>query len=152
MDFFFKPLLSFKRSVRNRGWNFVCNTSGKCNTLLMMCAYPAWNLFFFVWFHKWHTGWILSSWSMLIPYNTPLQWRPNERDGVSNLWRLDCLLNPMFRHRSTKTFKFHVAGFCEGNSPMTGSFLSQRASNEENVSICWRHQAMTNYSFMAPWK
>ena len=28
----------------------------------------------------------------------------------------------------------------EGNSPVTSGFLSQRASNAENVSILWRHQ------------
>ena len=31
------------------------------------------------------------------------------------------------------------AGLCEGNSPVTGEFPSQRASSEENVSIWWRH-------------
>ena len=29
---------------------------------------------------------------------------------------------------------------CEGNSPGTDEFPSQRASNTENVSIWWRHQ------------
>ena len=28
---------------------------------------------------------------------------------------------------------------CAGNSPMTGEFPAQRASNAENVSIWWRH-------------
>ena len=28
--------------------------------------------------------------------------------------------------------------FCEGNSPVTGGFPSQRTSNAENVSIWWR--------------
>ena len=31
------------------------------------------------------------------------------------------------------------AGLYEGNSPVTGEFPSQRASNAENVSIWWRH-------------
>ena len=30
-----------------------------------------------------------------------------------------------------------------GNSPVTGEFSSQRASNAENVSIWWRHHVMT---------
>ena len=30
-------------------------------------------------------------------------------------------------------------GFCAGNSPLTGEFPSQRASNAENVSIWWGH-------------
>ena len=32
-----------------------------------------------------------------------------------------------------------VSGLCEGNSPVTGEFPAQRASNAENVSIWWRH-------------
>ena len=42
-----------------------------------------------------------------------LQWRRNERDGVSNRWCLDCLFNPLFRHRSKKTSKLRVTGLCE---------------------------------------
>ena len=34
--------------------------------------------------------------------------------------------------------KLRVTGLCEGNSPVTGEFPSQRASNAENVSIWWR--------------
>ena len=30
-------------------------------------------------------------------------------------------------------------GLCEENSPVTGEFSAQRASNAENVSIWWRH-------------
>ena len=68
-----------------------------------------------------------------------LQWRHNERHGVSNHRRLDGLLNRLFRRRSNKTSKLCVTGLCEGNSPVTGEFPSQRASNAENVSIWWRH-------------
>ena len=35
--------------------------------------------------------------------------------------------------------KLRVTGLCEGNSPVTGEFSAQRASNAENVSIWWRH-------------
>ena len=38
-----------------------------------------------------------------------------------------------------QTSKLRVTGFCEGNSPVTGEFLSQMASNAENVSIFWCH-------------
>ena len=38
-----------------------------------------------------------------------------------------------------KKSKLHVTGLCEGNSPMTGEFPLQRASNAENVSIWWNH-------------
>ena len=71
-----------------------------------------------------------------------LQWRHNERDGVSNHRRLDCLLNRLFRHRTKKTSKFHVTGLCEGNLPVTSGFPSQMASNTENVSIRWRHHVL----------
>ena len=33
----------------------------------------------------------------------PLQWHNNERDGISNHWRLDRLLNRLFESRSEKT-------------------------------------------------
>ena len=46
----------------------------------------------------------------------PLKWRHNERDGVSNHQRLDCLLNHLFKLRSKKTSKLFVTGLCEGNS------------------------------------
>ena len=69
-----------------------------------------------------------------------LQWRHNEGRGVSNHRGLDCLLNHLFRRRSKKTPKLRVTGLCKGNSPVTGEFPTQRASNAENVSIWWRHQ------------
>ena len=51
----------------------------------------------------------------------------------------DCLLNRLFRRRSKKTSKIRVTGLCEGNSPVTGEFPAQMASNAENVFIWWRH-------------
>ena len=39
------------------------------------------------------------------------------------------------RRRSKKTSKLHVTGLCAGNSPVTGDFPAQRASNAENVSV-----------------
>ena len=53
---------------------------------------------------------------------TTLQWRHNERDGVSNHRRYDSLLNRLFRHRSKKTPKLRITGLCEGNSPVTDDF------------------------------
>ena len=74
-----------------------------------------------------------------------LQWRHNERDSVSNPQRLHCLLNHLCGHRSKKPSKFRVTGFCAGNSPVTGEFSAQRASNAENVSIWWRHHAKKSH-------
>ena len=72
-------------------------------------------------------------------HDSALQWRHNERDGVSNHQPRDCLLNRLLRYRSKKTSKLCVTGFCEGNSLVTGEFPVQRASNTEHVSIWWRH-------------
>ena len=75
-------------------------------------------------------------------FSGALQWRHNERDGVTNHRCLDCLLNRLFKCRSKKTSTFRVTGFCEWNPPVTGGFPSQRASRDaENVSIWWRHHA-----------
>ena len=50
-----------------------------------------------------------------------------------------CLLNRLSRCRSKKTSKLRVTDLCEGNSPMTGEFPAQRASDAKNVSIWWHH-------------
>ena len=71
----------------------------------------------------------------------PLQWRHNGHDSVSNHQPHDCLLNRVFRRRSKKTSKLFVIGLCAGNSPETGEFPAQMASNAENVSIWWRNHA-----------
>ena len=68
-----------------------------------------------------------------------LRWRHNERDGVSNHQPHHCLLDRLFGCRSKKTSKLRVTGLCAGNSPGTGEFPAQMASNAENVSIWWRH-------------
>ena len=60
-----------------------------------------------------------------------LKWRHNGRDSISNHQPCDCLLSRLIRLR--------VTGLCVGNSPETGEFPAQRASNAENVSIWWRH-------------
>ena len=69
-----------------------------------------------------------------------LQWRHNERDGVSNHWRLDFLLNSSGAVKR-KTPKLRVIGLCEGNPSATGGFPLQRASYAVNVSTWWRHHA-----------
>ena len=73
--------------------------------------------------------------------DNPLQWSHNESDGISNHQCLNCLLNCLFRCKSKKASKLCVTGLCEGNSPVTGEFPAQRASNVENVSIWWRYHA-----------
>ena len=79
-----------------------------------------------------------SLWLMLMAHQITLRWRHNEHDDVSNHQGLDCLLNRLFRLRSKKTSTLRVTGLCEGNSPLTGEFPAQMASNAENVSMWWR--------------
>ena len=64
-----------------------------------------------------------------------LQWCYNECDGISNHQLPECLL----KRRWEKTSKLRITGLCEGNSPVTGEFPAQRASNAENFSIWWCH-------------
>ena len=71
--------------------------------------------------------------------STTLQWRHNGHDGVSNRQSHHCFLSRKFGRRTKKTSKLHVNGLCVGNSPVTGEFLAQKASNAEKVSIWWRH-------------
>ena len=88
----------------------------------------------------------LSNYIILIQINViahPLRWRHNGRDRVSNHQPHDCLLNRLFRCRSKKTPKLRVTGLCAGNSPGTGEFPAQMASNAENVPISWRHHPMS---------
>ena len=46
------------------------------------------------------------------------------------------------RRRSKKKSKLRVTGLCAGNSPATGEFPAQMASNAENVYIWWRHHVI----------
>ena len=73
----------------------------------------------------------------LCSHSVTLRWRHNGHDGVSNHQPHYCLLNRLFGCRSKKTSKLRVTGLCAGNSPGTGEFPAQMASNAENVSIWW---------------
>ena len=72
-----------------------------------------------------------------------LQWRHNEHDSVPNHQSHGCLPNGLFRQR----LKLRVTGLCEGNSPVTGEFPTERASNPENVSIWWRHHGVDKFLY-----
>ena len=77
-----------------------------------------------------------------------LRWRHKGRDGVSNHQPHDCFLDRLFRRRSKKTSKLRVTGLCVGNSPGTGEFPSQMASNADNVFIWWRHHECEIWSMV----
>ena len=58
------------------------------------------------------------------------QWRHKECDSFLDHWRLDCLLNRLFKRRSKKTSKLRVAGLCAGKSPVTNhKIMSQFTFN-----------------------
>ena len=80
-----------------------------------------------------------------------LQWRHNEHDCVSDYQPRDCLLNRLIRRRSKKISKLRVTGLCVGNSPVTGEFRAQKASNAENVSIWWRHHVLISNTAVVHW-
>ena len=52
--------------------------------------------------------------------NNSLEWRHNERHGVSNHQPHDCLLNRWFRRRSKQTSKVLFTGLWAGISPQKG--------------------------------
>ena len=71
--------------------------------------------------------------------NPTLQWRQKSQiTGVRIVYS-----TLLFCRRSKKTPKLPVTGLCEGNSPVTGEFPTQRASNAENVPIWWSHHEET---------
>ena len=76
----------------------------------------------------------LRIWSIhqYVIYKFTWHWRHNERDGTTKT-PTSRLCNQPSRHISNKTSKLSVAGLCEGNSPLTCEFTSQRASNAGNV-------------------
>ena len=60
-----------------------------------------------------------------------IQWHHNERDDV---WNHRCPIvywNRLFRYRSKTTSKLRATDLCEGNSPVTDEFPTQRVSNAE---------------------
>ena len=77
-------------------------------------------------------------WHGLLLFDDTLQWRHNERNGVSNHQPHDCLLK-RYQAQIKKNIKAPRHWICAGNSPVTGEFPAQRVSNVENVSIWWRH-------------
>ena len=59
---------------------------------------------------------------------------------ASQITSLTIVYSTVYIGRSKKTSKLRVTGLCAGNSPGTGEFPAQMASNEKNVSIWWRHR------------
>ena len=68
-------------------------------------------------------------------FSKTLLWRHHGLDGVSNHQPHECLLDRSFRRRSKKTSMLRATGLCAENSPETGEFPAQMASNAENAHI-----------------
>ena len=62
-----------------------------------------------------------------------LQWRYNERDGVSNHQPYDCLFNRLFKAQ----VKENVTGLCAGNSPVMSSLVNTSYSYKCDGSYYW---------------
>ena len=60
---------------------------------------------------------------------SPLQWRHNGYEDVSNHQPHHCLLIRLFRQRSKKTWTLRVTGLCVGNSPVTDAISQMTFSN-----------------------
>ena len=54
---------------------------------------------------------------------------------ASEITSLTIVYSTVYSDADLKTSKFCVTGLCAGNSPATGEFPAQMASNAENVSI-----------------
>ena len=96
---------------------------------------------FFPWFGLLTNGTVHYSGVIMVAMVSPIT-RPH-----------DCLLNRLCRRRSKKRSRLGVTGLCEGNSPVTGEFPAQGASNAENVSIWWRHHIISDsyIRLHSPW-
>ena len=57
---------------------------------------------------------------------------------------------PFIRVHMKVKSNLRVTGLCVGNSPVTGEFPAQMASNAENVSIWWRHHALGTFTAFTP--
>ena len=58
---------------------------------------------------------------------------------ASQITRLTIVYSTVYSGASKKTIKRRVTALCAGNSPVTGEFPAQMASNAKNVSIRWRY-------------
>ena len=94
----------------------------------------------------------IALWSLL---QCPLQWRHNERPGVSNHRRRDCLLNRLFRLLIKKTSKPASLAFVRVDSPHKGSVTRKSFPLDHVIMsrntrgffcIAWRVTRPDNYN------
>ena len=75
------------------------------------------------------TTWMTQTFCNIPQITQSLLSRHNGRDSVSNHQPHHCLRKRLFGCRSEKTSRLRVTGLCVGNSPGTGEFPAQMASN-----------------------
>ena len=119
-------------------WHTWARSKGFENKRVWVAVWPGVGEKFFAWSTtpRWQCGlWGGLSNGTVLPmmatqlgqfYHKSLPWRHNERSGISNHQRLDCLLNILLRRRSKKTSKLCVTGLCEGNSLVTVAYRHKR--------------------------
>ena len=73
-----------------------------------------------------------------------LQWRHNLCDDVSNLPLLDCLLNRLFRSR---TSKLRVTGLCEESSPVMSLWVDGHDLGEVLLILLYWYRANIRSTF-----
>ena len=61
---------------------------------------------------------------------------------ASQITSLTIIYTTVYFTVQVKILKLRVTGLCVENSPVTGEFPAQRATNAENVSIWWRHHGL----------
>ena len=61
---------------------------------------------------------------------------PQVQHCVPNQWQLDCFFQQLTTKKSSN---LRILTLCEGDSPVTGGFPSQRAGNAESSSTTWCH-------------
>ena len=129
--------------VTTMGWGFSDFRHLFCLTLLInkACMYHNHIPLMYIFNSPANECWVSFSFKTVIcPFNVN-----NYSDVITSaiasqiIRGFDCLLNRLFRRRSEETSKLRLTGLRERNSPVTGEFPAQRASNAENVSIWWRH-------------
>ena len=60
---------------------------------------------------------------------------------ASQITSLATVYSTVYSGADQRKHQSRVTGLCVWNSPVTGEFPAQMASNVENISIWWRHHA-----------
>ena len=87
-------------------------------------------------------GWLNDSglWCIYMCRQIPIQWGHNECHELS--WRLNCLLNRLFRRTSKKTSKLAVTGLCEGIHPWVAQAITWTNTSKD----LWHHMMSKGHS------